>query len=245
MKITRSFFLLLMAVVAATSLRAQVSQPDAMVQKIFATLQNKDEKAFVALYPNAAQFTKLMRSMMEQMLNTPEVKQAMAADPTAKNLNVDSLINAEVSKISDPESFAQMQKKFSSSFQQIIEKGEKKGVNWSNAQLTNFTIDTTAALDGELAALKPTGIKAMSGVIEFRSNNTDYHMSFDKVMYLPEEGGWFGGEFPQLARKNESLKPGEEGAAKTETKTKTKTTAGGTKTKKKTTTGKTTTKAKG
>lgn len=239
MKITRSLFLIFTALAATQVTLAQVSQPDAMVQKIFATLQSKDEKAFVNLYPNAAQFTKLMRSMMEQMLSTPEVKQAMAADPTSKNMNVDSLINVEVSKISDPESFAQMQKKFSSSFQQIIEKGEKNGVNWSNAQLTNFTIDTAAALDGEMAALKSTGIKAMSGVIDFRSNNTDYHMSFDKVMYLPEEGGWFGGEFPQLARKSESL-TGENSA----TKTKTKSASGSTKTKTKTTAGKTTTKTK-
>ena len=125
-------------------------------------------------------------------------------------------------------------------FQEAVEKGEKKGVNWSEAKLTNFTMDTTAQLDGEMAALQTTGIKAMKGVIDFQSGGTDYQMRYDKIMYLPSEGGWFGGEFSEVARKGEENTP----ATESKTKSKTKTAAGTTKTKTKTSAGKTTSKTK-
>ncbi|HVF97854.1 MAG TPA: hypothetical protein VM871_11050, partial [Flavisolibacter sp.] len=203
MKYIRCLTLFLASSFTISQTNAQVAQPDEMVKKIFSTLQTKDEKAFVALYPNAAQFSKMMRTMMVQVLNSPEVKQAMAMDPTAKNMNIDSMINTQVDQMSKPEAFAEMQKKFSRNFQDAIEKGEKKGVNWNEAKLTSFTTDTTAQLDGEMEALKSTGIKAMTGMIDFRSGTTDYQMKFEKVMYIPAEGGWFGGEFSDVMRKGE------------------------------------------
>ena len=96
--------------------------------------------------------------------------------------------------------------------------------------------------------LRNAGFKTMKGVIDFSSGGKDYQMSFDKVIYLPSEGGWFGGEFPQLAKKGESLEPDtamddstmalDTTAAvpdkKIKTKTKTKTPTSKTKTKTKT-----------
>ena len=227
---------------------AQISNADSMIYKVFATLQAKDEKAFVALYPNASQFSKMMRTMMEEMMNSEQMKQMMAADEKSKNMNIDSLINTEVDKITKPEAFEEMKKGFAQSFQKTIEKGESKGVNWSNATLTSFTKDTTASMDNEMDILRNAGFKTMKGVIDFSSGGKDYQMSFDKVIYLPSEGGWFGGEFPQLAKKGESLEPDTEmddstmaldtTAAvpdkKIKTKTKTKTPTSKTKTKTKT-----------
>jgi hypothetical protein len=258
MKIINRIVLLTAVLLVVQAANAQVNNPDTMIRKIFSTLQAKDQKAFVALYPNGAQFGKMMRTMMEQMLNSEQMKQMMAMDEKSKNMNIDSLINAEVAKMSTPEAFAEMQKSFVQSFQKIIEKGESKGVKWSDARLVTYTKDTAANITGDMAMLQATGIKNMKGVIDFRSNNTDYQMSFDKVIYLPSEGGWFGGEFPQLARKGESLEPdkaandkgmsdtfsAEEGAITTDTtvsdspkakeKTKTKTKSGDVKTKTKT-----------
>lgn len=246
MKFINRIVLLVAVILVMQAANAQVSNPDTMIRKIFSTLQAKDQKAFVALYPNGAQFGKMMRTMMEQMLNSDQMKQMMAMDEKSKNMNIDSLINAEVTKMSTPEAFAEMEKSFGQSFQNIIKKGESKGVNWSDAKLVTFTKDTTANITGDMAMLQATGIKNMKGVIDFRSNNTDYQMSFDKVIYLPAEGGWFGGEFPQLARKGESLEPDkaaenmmmtdttEAESPKAKEKTKTKTKSGDVKTKTKT-----------
>jgi hypothetical protein len=245
MKIIQRTGLLIAALIVIQGAKAQVSNPDTMIRKIFSTLQTKDQKAYVALYPTSAQFGKMMRTMMEQMLNSDQMKQMMAMDEKSKNMNIDSLINAEVDKITKPEAYAEMEKGFAESFQKIIEKGESKGVKWSDAKLVTYTKDTAADITGDMAMLQATGIKNMKGVIDFRSNNTDYQMSFDKMIYLPAEGGWFGGEFPQLARKGESLEPdqpkggtdslkADTGVPKEKEKTKTKTKAGDVKTKTKT-----------
>lgn len=253
MKSIKRIILLVAVSLFIETANAQVSNPDTMIHKIFATLKAKDEKAFVALYPNATQFGKMIRIMMEKMLNSDEMKQMMAADEKAKNLNFDSLINVEVAKLNNPEVFAEMKKSFASSFQKIIEKGVKKGVNWAEANLVNYTLDSVSLDEEDMAMFKGSGIKNMKGVMDFTAGSTPYQMSFNKIVFLPTEGGWFGGEFPQLARKGESLEPEKEEvfddakakapidtlmynppAEKIDSKTKTKTPASKTKTKIKT-----------
>lgn len=186
--------------------KAQDSNVESLVQKFFASLKAKDEKAFVALYPNATQFSNLMRTMMQQVLGSEQMQQMMAMDPKTKDMNIDSLINAEVGKMSNPEAFAEMQKSFAENFQKTIVKGEKKGVNWSDATYTGVAIDSNTHMPGQMEALKDAGFKAVQGVIDFRSAGTDYQMSFDKIIFIPSEG-WYGGEFPQIAKKGESLQP--------------------------------------
>jgi hypothetical protein len=248
MKYTKSFVLLLIICFSVEAAKAQVSNPDTMIHKLFAALKAKDEKAFVALYPNGPQFAKMMRGMMEGMLKSEQMKQMMAMDPKSKDMNIDSLINTEVDKMSKPKVFADMARSFGKKFQEAIENGEKKGVNWSTAKLVTYTTDTTGALNNEMEMFKSSGIKNMKGVIDFTAGDSAYQMSFDKLIYIPAEGGWFGGEFEQVIRKGESFL--QEGERKmeavssdtsftiTETpknvKTKTKTKSSGVKTKVKT-----------
>ncbi|MDQ6610683.1 MAG: hypothetical protein M3Y85_12770, partial [Bacteroidota bacterium] len=139
MKHSKVFIFLAAICLSTASAIAQVSNQDTMINKLFASLKAKDEKAFVALYPNASQFGKMMRVMMEGMLKSEQMQKMMAADEKSKNMNIDSLINTEVGKMNKPEVFAEMQKKFGKSFQKIIEAGEKKGVNWSAAKLVSYT----------------------------------------------------------------------------------------------------------
>lgn len=185
--------------------QAQVSNPDTMIHKLFATLKAKDEKTFVALYPNGPQFAKMMRVMMEGVLNSEQMKQMMAMDEKSKNLNIDSLINAEVGKASKPEAFEEVRKSFGKKFQEAIEKGEKKGVNWRAAKLVSYTTDTTGEANPEMEMFRSSGMKNLKGVIDFTAGDSAYQMSFDKLIYIPAEGGWFGGEFTQVVHKGESF----------------------------------------
>lgn len=247
----------------AASANAQVKNADSIIHQLFTSLKNKDEKAFVTLYPNGQQMAGLMRGMMESMFKSPEMQQMMAMDENAKNLNVDSLIDAQLAQVTKPEAQAEMQKGFAKSFQEIVEKGEKKGVNWSQAQLVSVTLDSTAEIDSEeMKMFAGAGVKNMKGVVDFTAGGTAYQMNFDKVLYIPSEGGWFGGEFQQVIKKGESftaentvevggptdglealkdvdraIKEKEKAKVKTDgnkTKVKTKTPAGKTKTKTKT-----------
>ena len=202
MKHLRRLALLLSISFFTASVDAQVSNVDTMIHKLFATLKSKDEASFIALYPNGTQMANLVRSMLNTMFKSPEMQQMMAMDEKSKNMNIDSLVNAQVSQMNKPETQTEMKKAFSKNFQDIIDKGEKKGVNWSQAQLVSYTLDSTAeASDEEMKMFAGAGVKNVKGVISFTSGGADYQMNFDKVLRIPSEGGWFGGELKQVIKK--------------------------------------------
>lgn len=235
-----------------TTVQAQVRNADTMVNKLFTALKNKDEASFLALYPTGKQMGNLVKGMLETMFKSPEMQQMMAMDEKSKNMNIDSLVDVQVSQMNKPETQAEMQKGFARNFKEIIEKGEKKGVNWNQAQLTSYSLDSTSEMEGEeMKMFGGSGIKNLKGVIDFRSAGTDYQMNFDKILLIPSENGWFGGEFKQVIKKGESFvqEPSgdEEDKAETpkaDTKSKTKTEGDKTKTKAKTPATKTKTKTK-
>ncbi|MDB5209052.1 MAG: hypothetical protein JWR72_4127, partial [Flavisolibacter sp.] len=86
----------------------------------------------------------------------------------------------------------------------------KKGVNWSTAKLVTYTTDTTSDVTPEMEMFKSSGIKNLKGVIDFTAGDSAYQMSFDKLIYIPAESGWFGGEFEQVVRKGEPFMHDEE-----------------------------------
>ena len=199
-----------------TNLQAQEKNADTLVHRVFAALKAKDQQAFIQLYPNAQQFGRFIRNIMEQTMKSEEIKKLMAADEKSKGLNIDSLIDAQVVAVSSPEAMGKMQEEFEKTFQQIIEKGEKKGIRWNEAKLTGYTLDTVEVENGA-APFQPKGIKEAKGVIDFMVGTVPYQMAFTKMMYIESEGGWFGADFSQVARKGESLEPDQEGAVKDET----------------------------
>lgn len=207
MKNVRRLVLVTAFFFGVATLQAQVRSADSLVQKLFATLQAKDEKAFVALYPDQQQFSRFIRGILEKVLKSEQMQKMMAADEKSKNLNVDSLINAQVATTTGAEGFGKMQAEFGKSFQKIIEAAEQKGVKWSDAKLTNYTVDSAAAADKDAEAFNLTGLKEAKGVIDFSVGNSSYQLAYGKLMYIESEGGWFGGEFTQVARKGELVEP--------------------------------------
>lgn len=207
MKITKPFVFLVALLATGPLLHAQVKTPDSLVHRIFATLKAKDEKAFVSLYPNGQQFGRFMRTIMEGAMKSEQMQEVMGMDEKTKNLNIDSLIDTQVAMFMQPEMVNKMQEDFSKTFHRIIEKGEQKGVNWSQAQLTSFSLDTSAVKGDENMPFELSGLKEAKGVIDFTVGDSAYQLAFGKMMYIQSEGGWFGAEFPQLARKGESLTP--------------------------------------
>jgi hypothetical protein len=189
------------------SLQAQGSTADSVVHRAFASLRTNDEKAFLALYPDAKQFIRFTRSIMEQVLKSDAMKQIFAMDEKTKNMNMDSLIMAEVEKISRPEEYKAMQDKFVSTFRSTLQKGEGKGVQWNEAKLTRYTIDSSTVTDKEAEQFNLAGLKEAKGVIHFSVGDSAYQLAFNKMMFIPDEGGWFGIDFAQLAREGESLEP--------------------------------------
>ena len=207
MKNVRRIVFAVLAILALQTAQAQVRNADTMIHRIFATLKAKDQQGFVALYPNAEQFGRFIRNIMEQTMKSEQVKSLLAMDEKTKNLNIDSLMEAEIANETKPEKFAETQRKFAKTFQQIIEKGEKKGVNWSGAKLVSYTIDSTDLGNKEGMPFQLPGLKEAKGVIDFTVGDSAYQLAYNKMMFIESEGGWFGADFSQLARKGESLEP--------------------------------------
>ncbi len=218
MKISRMMLALFVMLAAQPLLHAQHRTADSTVQKLFAALQQKDEQAFLAIYPNANQFGRFMTSIMEQVLKSEGMKAIFATDEKTKNLNIDSLITAEAGNAAGPEKFAAMQAKNKSLFQSTLSKGEAKGVRWSEARITGLTVDSAAVSDKEAAQFNLKGLKEAKGVIDFAVGDSAYQLVFRNMVYFPAEAGWFGADIVQVARKGESLVPA---AEETETVTDT------------------------
>jgi hypothetical protein len=213
MKITHLLLLAVALFLAQAPLQAQHRTADSIVHKLFASLQQKDEKAYLALFPNQDQFSRFVKTIMEQVMKSDAMKQIFAMDEKTKNMNIDSLIMAETANAAGPKEYEVMQARFKSTFQKTIEKGEAKGVKWSEARLTGFTVDSTSVSNKEAQQFNLGELKEAKGIIDFAVADANYQLAFGKMMFFPGESGWFGAEIVQLARKGESLAPDASGSA--------------------------------
>ena len=182
------------------SSQAQVSNADTIVHKLFATLPANDEKAFVALYPSPQQLIELVKNIIA----SDEVKQQIAM--SGQKVNMDSIIQVQVAAMSKPEMMAEMTKGFGRNFQQAVERGKAKNIDWKKARFVSYTLDTAATGNDE-AMLQKLGYKTMNGVIDFTVDTASYQMQFSKILFLPKEQAWYGGEFGQIVRKGEKFTP--------------------------------------
>lgn len=182
--------------------RAQVAHPDSMVRKLFATLPANDQNGFVALYPSPQQLVELVKSILQ----SEEVQKQLAQSGEAKNINMDSLIQAQMTAMTKPEVVSEMTKSFAKNFQRTMEQGKAKRIDWKKAQFIAYSTDTaTSGTNNDEAMLQKLGYKTMKGVIDFSVDTALYQMQFEKIIFIPKAAGWFGGEFGQIVRKGESF----------------------------------------
>lgn len=214
MKNIQRALLLIAVLTAATGVRAQVQNADTMINRLFATLKAKDEKAYVALYPNSQQLGRFMKKIMQTQRNVmtalqqTDSSQGKGQSPVNMDSllrSVDSMMTAQLAEMTKPENYAAMEKKFAKSFAPVLQQGEAKGVNWAAATLTGYRLDSTVQTDSAAVKMLGADFKSLKGVLDFTSGGKAYQLSVDNVVYLPEEGGWFGGDFGEVIRKGENF----------------------------------------
>jgi len=241
MQLLKRALFLCFVFVSTSSLQAQVSNPDSIVRKLFATLPANDESGFVALYPSPQQLMELVKNIMM----SEEVRNQIAMGSGDKNINMDSLIQAQLSAMEKPEVAAEMTKSFGKNFQRAVEKGKAKNIDWKKARLLSYTADTASGSDKDEAMLQKLGYKTLNGVIDFSVDTAVYQMQFSKIIFIPKANGWYGGEFGKIVRKGESFDNADDEQVKVKevldslkkpspAKTKTKTSSTSSKTKVKT-----------
>lgn len=202
MKHSLRLSLLLASFFCLSASRAQVANPDSMVRKLFATLPANDQNGFVALYPSPQQLVELVKSIMQ----SDEVQKQLALSGAAQKINIDSIIQAQMTALTKPEVMAEMTKGFAKNFQRTMEGGEAKKIDWTKAQFISYRTDTAASgTDNDEAMLQKLGYKTMKGVIDFSVDTALYQMQFKKVLFIPKAASWYGGEFGQIVRKGENF----------------------------------------
>ncbi|GAA4742447.1 hypothetical protein [Flavisolibacter ginsenosidimutans] len=204
MKYTKILALVILVCFASTLLNAQEKSIDTLIHKLFSSLKQQDEKAFIALYPNGQQFAYIMRPLIEDAFKSNEMKGALASNEKTSSINIDSLIEVQMNQVTAPQVEAELSKKYSQLYHEFIEKGEKKGVKWQEAELISISLDSTLdKSDTEVKSLLQAGMKTMKGIVDFRSNKVNYRMTFAKFVNVPQAGGWFSGEIKEIVRKAE------------------------------------------
>lgn len=203
MKNATKLFLLLFLAAFTQKGFAQTTSPDSMVHRIFATLKNKDEKAFLELYPNTDQMVKMLSRMMSGLaaelakMDTTRKEQVNATD-------FKQLMLEELKQKATPEEVAKMNARYIQQFQKVIKNGEKKGIDWSSTTLTKYTIDTSRQTDEMMMKLFGTNeMRTMNGTIFFTSGKDAYQLNFKEVLYFPEEKGWYGVKLRELRKEGE------------------------------------------
>lgn len=182
---------LLLAATIALSLgaSAQVARPDSLVYRAFRTLQAKDTAAFVALYPNHQQMKSLMVNAMSVMKD-----KILAQQP---NLNIDSLLKAELEEMTPEKYREEMQSEFVQGFARILNQADAKAIDLRSATITSMTMDS--------AQTEVPGMKAARGIIRFNSGGEEYELHYDGAAYLESEKAWFGTKFNWVGKKGAFL----------------------------------------
>lgn len=200
-------YLLIALVSAASFAQAQITNVDTFMHRFFTTLKTNDKQAFIALYPSGDQMKQIMQDAMGKMLNNEQFREQLKKETPGQN--IDSMIKVQLDMFTSDEALKDMTKKFERSFDNAISKGENKGVVWSKATLTSYTVDTSVAAEDEVMGLADAGYKSMKGVIDFSVADSAYQASFGEVIFMPGRG-WYGGEIKKVVHKGESLKEEEE-----------------------------------
>lgn len=224
MKSSRFVFLILFFY--GCSVHTQTNSPGEAAQKIFAALKAKDEKAFMALCPDSTQLVRILKKFEENARAKREaerkaweerVKNYPQSSSFAALAKTDSLADALLRKNYSPEGIKEMQERYRACFRFMLEKGEKRGFDWSRAALTTYTVDTTGPDQQTLYFfLAQSGYKSANGVLHFKAGQEAFKMSFGEVLFLPEENGWYGAVPYKLVRENERLEDDHEGEETTE-----------------------------
>lgn len=145
---------------------AQIKDTDKFIGELFASFQTKDEKKFIALYPDAVQLKSILFDLM---------KRQNGGDSAALQLGKEML-----NEITDSTLYLDYAKEY----RNAMDSARVAGVNWTDAKFMFYQADTAIAEDIEG--------KMLRGIIYFTSEQKDYFISFYEVLWPKVMGGWMG-----------------------------------------------------
>lgn len=169
--------------------RGQTASVDTLVQTLFFSLKNKDEKAYMKIFPSYQQTRNMFRKSVEKM------KDNATAAPAG--INMDSVLDAEFSKFTEETYKTEIQEALKKSFQSVLKQGEEKGLNWNRIELASYRLDTIKETDMNLSSVK--------GVLNIKDSAREYEVFFTDVLFFEDEQKWYGASLNKIVRKGEQM----------------------------------------
>lgn len=169
---------------------AQTANADTMIYKVFRSLKAKDEAAFLSLFPNYTQLKEVMRQAVA----------SEAAGNTVREKEMDSALNAYLANFTEELYRKDLVKHFSDDFQRVMKQGTEKGLDWKSAVLDKYTYDKKSE----------DGFPMLSGMLYLKEGNQEYTLTFEEIIWVQKEGGYFGVSLKNLLAKGEVDKANEE-----------------------------------
>jgi hypothetical protein len=188
MHLTRYAVLLLLIGCSVITARSQ-NNKDQFVKKIFQVLQTRDKESFLKLFPDLATYKKIAIDIGSK------AKENSGEAEFAKEVN--SWTQKDYNEKLDP---------MKEEFDNIIQKGEKRGVDWATAQMTKWD-----EFDGgEEAAIAKAGYKMLAGKISFTSKGKDFIIRFEQALWYQPDNKWYGVELDRPYEKGKEAEADEE-----------------------------------
>lgn len=200
----KSFLPLLATFVLSSTVQAQTASPDSIAVKIFAALKAKDEKAMVGLYPNKEQMVNLFSRIMSGLV-TEIARMDTANKKEAEEAGLNKMMLQKMKEQATDKEIEKEYEKVAKEFRSVLQKGEGIGISWNDVRLVSYAVEQKDLKDE--MAVKIFGspdMKEAKGVLYFTSAANEYELSFTDVLYLPQEGGWYGGKLKSVKRKGQA-----------------------------------------
>lgn len=159
---------------------AQEKSKEVMVKKIFSVLQQKNENAFIHLFPDAVTTREFILKLYAKDIPEGDEKKAQLDELTAA--------------ITD----SMLLPKFTEAFRDIITAGEKKGIDWAKTKFISYQADSSFEEESAMSVLE--------GKIYFNEGDKEYFLSFNQVIWF-ENLGWFGVDIDRVDEKSKENEP--------------------------------------
>jgi hypothetical protein len=166
-----------------TSFSIHAQELDNHMKKVVRSLKQKDEKAYLQLFPTYEQMVDFLKQVLEQTSDASDITKDSLMQVTMKGFTKEKYEN-------------DIEGKLAVAFRNFLEEGETKGLNWTDIEFAGYTADTS---DIE----KVEGMQSATGKIFVKFNDKDYTITYSDVIWMNNQQAWFG------ILLNGVLKPGE------------------------------------
>lgn len=179
---TRFFIALCFLLFSSVKVQAQIKDKDTLVQRIFTAVRNNDEQAYLKLFPSFNQLQAIFNHMLDNM----------------KDSSMQKVLRQQFQQLKEEEYNRKLMEELKISFQQLMQKGREKGINW--VDLTYVGSSTKEEDVDELVG------RQFSGIIQLKDARQEYDLHFSDVIWSEPAKAWFGAMLNGITLKGEPLK---------------------------------------